>query len=76
MTQYVLIRILPDGTEKSHSPLSTLREVQGAVAYVLMDNPRVPRGQAMTFAAGFVNRPVGETVKHGTSGYAFRIDRV
>jgi hypothetical protein len=74
--QYLLTRTLPDGTEKTNpTPLRTLREVEMAVAYCLMDNSRVPRGEARTFAAGFTRRPAGETMKHESSGYAFRVDR-
>ena len=76
MTLYLLTRTLPDGTEKSHSPMRTIREVEFAAAYVLMDNSRVPRGEARTFAHGLTARPLGETVKHDASGYAFRVDRV
>lgn len=76
MPQYLLTRTLPDGTEKSHRPLGTLREVEFAAAYVLMDNSRVPRGEARTFAAGLTVRPIGETVRHESSGYAFRVERV
>jgi hypothetical protein len=74
---YILTRTLPDGTEKTNpTELKTLREVEFAVAYCLMDNSRVPRGEARRFAAGFIGRPIGETLKHETSGYAFRVDRV
>jgi hypothetical protein len=74
--QFTLTRTLPDGTEKTNpTVLRTLREVEFAVAYCLMDNSRVPRGEARTFAAGFVGRPIGETLKHESSGYAFRVDR-
>lgn len=76
MTKYLLTRTLPDGTEKSHRPLGTLREVEFAAAYVLMDHSRVPRGEARTFAAGLARASLGETVRHETSGYAFRVDRV
>ncbi|WP_030248312.1 hypothetical protein [Streptomyces sp. NRRL S-455] len=74
--KYSLTRTLPDGTERTNpTALHTLREVEVAVAYCLMDNSRVPRGEARTFAAGFVGRPLGEAVKHESSGYAFRVDR-
>lgn len=76
MTKYLLTRTLPDGTEKSHRPMGTLREVEFAAAYVLMDDSRVPRGEARTFAHDLTGRPLGETVKHETSGYAFRVERV
>lgn len=76
MTKYTLTRTLPDGTERSHRPLSTLREVEFAAAYVLMDNSRVPRGEARTFAHGLADGPLGTTVEHPSSGYAFRVDRV
>jgi hypothetical protein len=76
MTQYTLTRTLPDGTVKTNpTPMRTLREVEFAVAYCLMDNSRVPRGEARTFAAGVVGRTVGEEIKHESSGYAFRVDR-
>lgn len=76
MTQYTLTRTLPDGTETSHRPVRTLREVEFAAAYVLMDNSRVPRGEARRFAADLAGRPLGEVVRHESSGYAFRVDRV
>lgn len=76
MTKYTLTRTLPDGTEKSHRPLSTLREVEFAAAYVLIDNSRVPRGEARTFAHGLAGGPLGTMVRHEASGYAFRVDRV
>lgn len=77
MRMFKLTRTLPDGTVKTNpTALRTLREVEFAVAYCLMDNSRVPRGEARRFAAGFTGRPPGTTVKHGASGYAFRIDRV
>ena len=77
MTQFTLTRTLPDGTEKTNPTLlRTLREVEFAVAYCLMDNSRVPRGEARRFAAGVVSRPTGETVAHESSGYTFRVDRV
>lgn len=72
---YQLTRTLPDGTEKSHSPMRTLREVEFAIAYCLMDNSRVPRGEARTFAHDLASRPLGTTVEHEGSGYAFRVDR-
>ena len=74
---FTLTRTLPNGTVKTNpTPLRTLREVEFAVAYCLMDNSRVPRGEARTFAAGVVARRLGETVEHAASGYAFRVDRV
>lgn len=76
MTQYLLTRTLPDGTEKSHRPLGTLREVEFAAAYVLMDNSRVPRGEARTFASQLAELPLGTEVMHTVSGYAFRVERV
>ena len=76
MSKYLLTRTLPDGTERAHRPLSTLREVEFAAAYVLMDNSREPRGEARTFAHQVADAPVGTTVKHPASGYAFRVDRV
>lgn len=76
MSKYLLTRTLPDGTEKSHRPLGTLREVEFAAAYVLMDNSRVPRGEARTFANQLAAQPIGATVRHDTSGYAFRVERV
>ena len=76
MTKYTLTRTLPNGEEKSHRPLSTLREVEFAAAYVLMDNSRVPRGEARTFAASLARGELGTTVSHEASGYAFRVDRV
>lgn len=75
MTRYLLTRTLPDGTEKSHRPLSTLREVEFAAAYVLIDNSRVPRGEARTFAAALARQELGTTVKHDGSGYAFRVTK-
>lgn len=77
MKQFTLTRTLPDGTVKTNpTRLKTLREVEFAVAYCLMDNSRVPRGEARTFAADFARRPAGEQVRHEGSGYAFRVDRV
>lgn len=76
MTQYLLTRTLPDGTERSHRPVNTIREVEFAAAYVLMDNSRVPRGEARTFANQLAAQPVGTEVLHTASGYAFRIDHV
>lgn len=73
---YRLTRTLPDGTEKAHNSLRTLREVEFAAAYVLMDNSRVPRGEARTFARQVADAPLGETLRHGASGYTFRVDRV
>lgn len=76
MKQFTLTRTLPDGTVKTNpTPLRTVREVEFAVAYCLMDNSRVPRGEARSFAADFAGRPAGEQVKHEGSGYAFRVDR-
>jgi hypothetical protein len=71
---FVLTRTLPDGTVKAHRPLSTLREVETAAAYVLMDNRSVPRGEARAFAGRLADAPLGTTVTH-PSGYAFRVDR-
>jgi hypothetical protein len=77
MPSYTLTRTLPDGTVRANpTPLRTLREVEFAVAYCLMDNSRVPRGEARRFAADFAHRPAGEQMKHEGSGYAFRVDRV
>lgn len=77
MTQFLLTRTLPDGTEKTNpTPMRTVREVEFAVAYCLMDNSRVPRGEARTFAHDLARQPAGTTVKHEGSGYAFRVDRV
>lgn len=76
MSKYLLTRTLPDGTEKTNqTPLSTLREVEFAATYCLMDNARVPRGRARIFAANLTMAPLGETVLHESSGYAFRVDR-
>jgi hypothetical protein len=74
--QYLLTRTLPDGTVKAHSPMATLRRVEAAVAYVLMDNSWVPRGEARTFAANLLGQPLGTEVRHAASGYVFRVDRV
>jgi hypothetical protein len=74
MSTYLLTRTLPNGETRQHRPLRTLREVEFAAAYVLMDNSRVPRGEARTFAHDLAGRPIGETVRHETSGYAFRVD--
>ncbi|MFH8805284.1 hypothetical protein ACH4F6_38045 [Streptomyces sp. NPDC017936] len=77
MTLYRLTRTLPDGTVKTNpTALRTLREVEFAVSYCLMDNSRVPRGEARRFAASLTGRPLGEPVRHESSGYAFRVDRV
>lgn len=76
MTKYLLTRTMPDGSAKQSRPLGTIREVEFAAAYVLMDNSRVPRGEARTFASNLTAQPVGETVRHDTSGYAFRVDTV
>lgn len=76
MTQYLLTRTLPDGTEKSHRPLGTIREVEFAVAYGMVANTRIPRGEARTFAHRVAAAPFGETVRHETSGYVFRVERV
>lgn len=76
MSQYLLTRTLPDGTEKSHRPMGTIREVEFAAAYVLMDNSRVPRGEARTFASRLTGLPLGTEVMHTVSGYAFRVERV
>jgi hypothetical protein len=77
MPQYTLTRTLPDGTVKTNPiRMKTLREVEFAVAYCLMDNSRVPRGEARTFAAGLARQPLGSEVRHESSGYAFRVDRV
>jgi hypothetical protein len=73
--QYLLTRTLPSGEEKSHRPLGTLREVEFAAAYCLMDTSRVPRGEARRFAHGLTGQPLGTTVAHAGSGYAFRVDR-
>jgi hypothetical protein len=75
MTKYTLTRTLPDGTERSHQPLSTLREVEFAAAYALIDNSQVPRGEARTFAHRLAGLPRGTEVLHTSSGYAFRVDR-
>ena len=75
MSLYRLTRTLPNGEVKAHCPLRTLREVEFAAAYVLMDNSRVPRGEARTFAAALVRSELGTVVQHATSGYAFRVDR-
>lgn len=74
MTRYLLTRTLPDGTEKAHRPLRTLCEVEFATAYVLTDDSGTPRGEARTFAANLTKQPVGTTVKHRSSGYAFRVE--
>lgn len=74
MTMYVLTWTLPSGEEKRHAPVRTLREVEFAAAYVLMDNSRVPRGEARTFADRLIGQPLGTEVLHETSGYAFRVD--
>jgi hypothetical protein len=74
--KFTLTRILPSGETRQHSPVGTLRIVETAAAYVLMDNTRVPRGDARTFAATLVRRPLGTEVLHPASGYAFRVDRV
>lgn len=71
---YILVRTLPDGEERQHSPAPTLRQVETAAAYVLMDNARVLRNAARTFARRLVEQPVGAQVRHDASGYAFRVE--
>ncbi|WP_086559933.1 hypothetical protein [Streptomyces africanus] len=67
---------LPDGTVKtSPTAMGTLRAVEIAIAYCLMDNSNVPRGEARRFAADVVSRPIGAEVEHESSGYAFRVER-
>lgn len=73
---YQLTRITPKGVERKHSPSETLRAVQSAAAYVLMDDVRIPRGEAVRLAADLVGRPPGTLVRHEASGYAFRVDKV
>lgn len=73
---YTLTRTLPDGTVKTNpTPIGTLRAVEIAIAYCLMDNSRVPRGEARRFAADVTGQPLGAQVAHDASGYAFRVDR-
>jgi hypothetical protein len=73
---YTLTRTLPNGTVKTNpTAMKTLREVEIAIAYCLMDNSRVPRGEARRFAADVVSRPVGAEIEHEASGYAFRVGR-
>lgn len=74
--QYLLTRTLPDGETRTHTPMLTLRAVEAAAAYVLLDNAWVPRGEARRFAATLVKQPLGTEVLHPASGYAFRVDRV
>jgi hypothetical protein len=77
MTLYRLTRTLPTGEEKTNpTAMRTLRDVEFAVTYCLMDNSRVPRGEARTFAAALIRSELGTVVQHATSGYAFRVDRV
>jgi hypothetical protein len=72
---YVLVRTLPDGTERSAgSPLPTVRAAAVAASYVLYDNARVPKAEAQRFAAQLAALPLGETAVHDGSGYRFRIE--
>lgn len=73
---YRLTRILPNGTVKQHSPMGTKREVETAAAYALLDNARVPRGEARAFAHRLVEQPLGTALRHDASGYIFRVGRV
>jgi hypothetical protein len=71
--QYVLIRTLPTGEERRHSPLAFPRAVQAA-AHVLRDNGYAARRDAEAFAATLRAAPLGEDVEH-VSGYRFRIEK-
>ena len=74
MPMYRLTRTDPGGAQHELEAV-TLRAVETAAAYVLLNNARVPRGEARTFAASLIRSELGTVVQHAASGYIFRIDR-
>lgn len=73
-TRYVLIRTLPDGTEKRQGPFANIRAAAVAASYVLSDNRLASKADAQRFAASLHREtPVGEALRHDASGYLFRI---
>lgn len=70
---YTLIRTTPEGVEKDSGPQARVRDAAVAAAYVLHGNARTPKAEAQRFSVLLRTAPLGETVKHEPSGYAFRI---
>lgn len=76
MKQYVLVRTLPDGTEKRHSPQDTVRAAAQSSGHVLCDNTGLTKAEAQRFSLRLNRTPCGETLAHPGSGYSFRIETV
>lgn len=70
---YQLIRTLPNGVERSQSPVKRVRDAAVLASYVLYDNREASKADAQRFAAQLGRAPLGENLTHEPSGYAFRI---
>lgn len=72
---YQLVRTLPDGTERRHTPVVSIAHAAVAAGLVLYDNARVVKREAQRFSRALEAHPLGEELRHH-SGYAFRIEAV
>lgn len=73
--KFTLVHIFPDGTERPVSvPMPTVGKAAALAAQSLLDNRRATKGEAASFAEFLATRHVGETLTHGPSQYAARIE--
>lgn len=70
---YTLVRTLPNGAVKTQGPYKNKRAAAVGAAMCLHDNRLATRAEAQRFSPLLTAAPLGESVKHEASGYAFRI---
>lgn len=70
---YRLVRTLPDGTERDHTDLKSMRQAATAMAYCLTDNLGLRRRDVEPLAFQLENSPVGTKV--AAYGYTFRVEQ-
>jgi hypothetical protein len=73
--KYTLVHLFPNGEERPVSgPFPTVGKAVAFAALSLHDNGRATRADAQEFAAYLTKLTVGQSLKHGPSGYAARIE--
>lgn len=73
--KFVLVRTTPAGEEKTHSPVARRRDAAVAAGMALHYNTGLPKADAQRFSVTLEKAPLGETLTHEPTGYAFRIER-
>jgi hypothetical protein len=70
---YQLVRVTPQGQEKTQRPFPTTRKAATAAFYVLTDNGVTTKKDANDFAGRLHTAALGTELVH-ESGYKFRIE--